>query len=333
MCSSIIPSFGAMAGAVAQGIIWGSMALGVYITFKILDFADMTVDGSFALGGCICALLIYNNVNPMVAALAATLCGSLAGMITGLLTTKLEIPGILSGILMMLALYSINLHIIGGANLAVGTAAVTGEGVKEHFTAMNYLIHWFDLKTKFPYDYQTVSGLITGVVFVAAIIAILYWFFGTEAGCAIRSTGDNKNMSRAQGINTDSTQILALMIANALVALSGALVTQQQRVGDVQMGIGAIVIGLASIIIGEVIFGNHFGFWWSLLAVVLGSVVYRIIIAIVLQLGMKTTDLKLLSASIVAFALAVPVIKQKVSQKRKKIVSTTSQTLKNQNDK
>lgn len=304
----LVPFSGAMLGAVSQGVLWGIMALGVYITFKILDFADMTVDGSFALGGCVCALLIVRGVNPLLVVLVATVAGSIAGLVTGFLTTKFKIPGILAGILVQLALYSINLHVLGGPNQPL---------TRVHTTIMDWINKAFNLSEFFPYSATSVSSLITGIIFTGAAIAILYWFFGTELGSAIRSTGDNAAMSRAQGINTDSMQILALMIANALVAMSGSLVMQQQRFGDVSMGIGTIVIGLASIIIGEVIFGKRFGFWWSLLSVVFGSVIYRLIIALVLQLGMKTQDLKLLSAVVVAIALSVPVLKQKASRCKK----------------
>ena len=304
----LVPFSGAMLGAVSQGVLWGIMALGVYITFKFLDFADMTVDGSFALGGCVCALLIVRGVNPLLAVLVATVAGSIAGLVTGFLTTKFKIPGILAGILVQLALYSINLHVLGGPNQPL---------TRVHTTIMDWINKAFNLSEFFPYSATSVSSLITGIIFTGAAIAILYWFFGTELGSAIRSTGDNAAMSRAQGINTDSMQILALMIANALVAMSGSLVMQQQRFGDVSMGIGTIVIGLASIIIGEVIFGKRFGFWWSLLSVVFGSVIYRLIIALVLQLGMKTQDLKLLSAVVVAIALSVPVLKQKASRCKK----------------
>lgn len=304
----LVPFSGAMLGAVSQGVLWGIMALGVYITFKILDFADMTVDGSFALGGCVCALLIVRGLNPLLAVLVATIAGSIAGLVTGFLTTKFKIPGILAGILVQLALYSINLHVLGGPNQPL---------TRVHTTIMDWINKAFNLSEFFPYSATSVSSLITGIIFTGAAIAILYWFFGTELGSAIRSTGDNAAMSRAQGINTDSMQILALMIANALVAMSGSLVMQQQRFGDVSMGIGTIVIGLASIIIGEVIFGKRFGFWWSLLSVVFGSVIYRLIIALVLQLGMKTQDLKLLSAVVVAIALSVPVLKQKVARCKK----------------
>ena len=303
----IVPFSGAMLGAVSQGILWGIMALGVYITFKILDFADMTVDGSFALGGCTCALLIVSGVNPLIAVLVATVAGSIAGLLTGVLTTKLKIPGILAGILVQLALYSINLHVLGGPNQPLSRA---------NKTVVNWVNNTLNLGDVFPVSATSIASLIVGIIYTAVIIAILYWFFGTEIGSAIRATGDNGAMSRAQGINTDSMQILALMIANGLVALSGALVMQQQRFGDVSMGIGTIVIGLASIIIGEVIFGKRFGFWWSLLGVVFGSIIYRVIIAIVLQMGMKTQDLKLLSAVVVAVALSVPVLKQKYGKKK-----------------
>lgn len=302
----LVPFSGAMLGAVSQGILWGIMALGVYITFKILDFADMTVDGSFALGGCVCALLLVKGINPLFAVVVAAAAGSIAGLLTGFLTTKLKIPGILAGILVQLALYSINLHILGGPNQPLTRA---------NKTMMNWIGNVLHLGDVFPVSATSVSALICGIIFTFLIIAGLYWYFGTEVGCAIRSTGGNEYMSRAQGINTDFMKILALMLANALVALSGGLVMQQQRFGDVSMGIGTIVIGLASIIIGEVIFGKRFGFWWSLLSVVFGSIIYRVIIAIVLQLGMKTQDLKLLSAVVVAVALSVPVIKKNFKKK------------------
>ncbi|MCI7577203.1 MAG: ABC transporter permease [Spirochaetia bacterium] len=302
----LIPFSGAMLGAVSQGVLWGIMALGVYITFKILDFADMTVDGSFALGGCICALLIVSGFNPLLAIFVAAVAGSLAGLLTGVLTTKLKIPGILAGILVQLALYSINLHVLGGPNQPLSRA---------NKTIINWVNNALHLGDIFPVCATSLSALICGIIFTVLVILGLYWFFGTEIGCAVRATGGNEFMSRAQGINTDFMKILALMTANALVAMSGALVMQQQRFGDVSMGIGTIVIGLASIIIGEVIFGKRFGFWWCLLGVVLGSVIYRMIIAIVLQLGMKTQDLKLLSAVVVAVALSVPVIKKSFKKK------------------
>lgn len=298
---------GAMLGAVAQGVLWGVMALGVYITFKILNFADMTVDGSFATGGCVCALLIVNGADPLLSVCVAFVAGALAGLVTGILHTKLKIPGILSGILMMLALYSINLHILGKANQPL-------QRFPNNVTMMDKVNGFFHLSETFRDNANALSSLIVGIIFCAVLIAVLYWFFGTEIGSAIRATGDNENMSRAQGINTDLTKIIALMISNGLVAVSGALVMQQQRYGDVGMGIGTIVIGLASIIIGEVVFGQRFSFWYYLLSVLFGSVIYRVIIAFVLQLGMKTDDLKLLSAIVVAIALSVPVMKQKIEE-------------------
>ena len=305
------PFMASMFGAASQGILWGIMALGVYITFKILDFADMTVDGSFALGGCSCAILISGGMNPLLALLVAVFAGMIAGAITGLLHTKLSIPGILAGILMQLALYSINLRVLGGPNKPLA------RGDK---TIMTYISDAFGLAQKFRDMASTWTSLIAGLVFAVLVIAALYWFFGTEIGSAIRSTGNNAHMSRAQGINTDNMKLLALMISNGLVALSGGLVMQQQRFGDVSMGIGTIVIGLASIIIGEVFFGQRFSFWVQLLGVAVGSVIYRLIIALVLQLGMKTQDMKLFSAIIVALALSLPVLKKKFN-KRKNIVA------------
>ena len=287
----------AIQGAASQGVLWGIMALGLYITFKVLDFADLTVDGSFALGGAVSAVLLVNGWNPFLSLLIAFLAGGISGVVTGLLHTKLEIPGILAGILTMIALYSINIRIMGQANtplLGVDTIMVKLE-----------ILLGID---------RTMSSLITGIVFSVIIIMILYWFFGTELGSVIRATGNNERMVRAQGVNTDNMKIIGLMLSNALVALSGAMVAQSQGYGDVGMGTGTIVIGLASIIIGEVIFGVRFSFWYRLMSVVFGSIIYRIIIAVVLQLGLKSTDLKLLTAIIVALALALPVVKSKFKQ-------------------
>ena len=287
----------AIQGAASQGVLWGIMALGLYITFKVLDFADLTVDGSFALGGAVSAVLLVNGWNPFLSLLIAFLAGGISGVVTGLLHTKLEIPGILAGILTMIALYSINIRIMGQANtplLGVDTIMVKLE-----------ILLGID---------RTMSSLIVGVVLSVVIIMILYWFFGTELGSVIRATGNNERMVRAQGVNTDNMKIIGLMLSNALVALSGAMVAQSQGYGDVGMGTGTIVIGLASIIIGEVIFGARFSFWYRLMSVVFGSIIYRIIIAVVLQLGLKSTDLKLLTAIIVALALALPVVKSKFKQ-------------------
>jgi putative ABC transport system permease protein len=287
-----------MQGAVSQGVLWGIMTMGVFITFKVLDFADMTVDGSFALGGAVSAVLIVHGVSPLVSLLVALFAGGIAGVVTGLLHTKLKIPGILAGILSMIALYSINIRVMGQANTPL-------LGITTLMTQLESLLG----------VNRTVTSLIAGVFFSALIVATLYWFFGTEIGSAIRATGNNEKMIRALGVDTDKIKILGLIIANAMVALSGGLVAQSQGYADVQMGVGTIVIGLASIIIGEVFFGWCRSFGAKLLAVVFGSVVYRIIIAIVLQLGLKSTDLKLLTAVIVAIALSIPVLKQKYAKK------------------
>ncbi len=290
----------AIEGAASQGVLWGVMTLGVFITFRILDFADLTVDGSFALGGAVSAVLIVNGCNPFLALCVSFIAGGLSGIITGLLHTKLRIPGILAGILTMIGLYSINIRVMGKANIPL-------LGVDTLMTQLGNLVG-FD---------KTFSSLIIGILVSAFVIGLLYWFFGTELGSAIRATGDNEKMIRAQGVNTDTTKLLGLALSNGLVALSGGLVAQSQGYADVGMGTGTIVIGLASIIIGEVVFGKKCSFWVILTNLVLGSIIYRIIIAVVLQLGLKSTDLKLLTATIVALALAVPVIKDKMAQSKR----------------
>lgn len=288
----------AIQGAASQGIIWGIMTLGVYITFKVLDFPDLTVDGSFALGGAVSAILISNGMNPFITLLFAFLAGSLAGFVTGFLNTKLQIPGILAGILTMIALYSINIRVMGNRPNIPLLGMYTSLTIIQNMLSLN----------------KVLSDLLVGFIFSVIIIAIMYWFFGTEMGCAIRATGNNERMIRALGVDTNVMKIIGLMISNALVALSGALVTQSQGYADVGMGTGTIVIGLASVIIGEVIFGNRFSFWYKLASVVMGSIIYRIIIAIVLQLGLKASDLKLITAIIVAIALSVPVLNKKVTR-------------------
>lgn len=291
----------AIQGAISQGVLWGLMTLGVYITFKILDFPDMTVDGSFALGGAVSAIMIVKGINPWLALVPAMFAGVIAGAVTGLLHTKVKIPGILAGILSMIALYSINVRIMGKANIALlGESTILTTLGKIFNTSNNNL------------------SLIIGIIVSIIVIFILYWFFGTELGSTIRATGNNEYMVRALGANTDTMKIVGLMLSNALVALSGAFVAQSQGYADVGMGQGTIVIGLASIIIGEVIFGNRFNFAYKLVSVIGGSIIYRIIIAVVLQLGMESTDLKLLTAVIVAVALAIPVIKQNLTQKAKR---------------
>ena len=297
-----MPILSAMEGAVSQGILWGLMTLGVYFTFRILNVAEMTVDGSFATGGAITAVLICKGMNPVLTLIFVFITGTICGFVTGFMNTKLKINILLASILTQIALYSINIRIMGKAN-----TPLLGNP-----TMMSQLKSLFDGKIT-----TTTCSLIIGLVVIAIVIAICYWFFGTEYGSAIRATGSNENMVRAMGVNTDTTKIVGLMLSNGLVALSGAFVAQSQGYADVGMGTGTIVIGLASIIIGEVIFGSHFGFWYTLISVVFGSIVYRIVIAVVLQLGLKSTDLKLLTALIVAISLSVPVFKSKIDKRRR----------------
>lgn len=284
-------------GAAAQGLIWGLMAIGVYITFRILDVADLTVDGSIATGGAAAVMLIRAGMNPWLALLYAFVCGMLAGFVTGMFHTKCGIPAILSGILTQLALYSINLRIMDSkANQAVGV---------DKYPLM--------VSQRFVRDLSLKNPLPVLLLFTFAVIALLYWFFGTERGCAIRATGANQNMARAQGINTNANVVFGLMLSNGLVALSGALLAQFQGAADVNMGRGAIVIGLAAVIIGEVIFGKLFtNFGLKLLAVSIGAVIYYFVLQIVLQLGLNTNDLKLITALIVALFLAIPYWKGKM---------------------
>ncbi len=292
----------AVQGAVSQGVLWGIMTLGVFLTFRILDIADLTVDGSFATGGAVCAVLLTNGMNPFLTLLFAFLLGIVTGLVTGLMNTKLKIHVLLASILTQIALYSVNIRIMGSkANIPLlGTE-----------TAMKKIAKLFGGSMT-----VTTSSMILGFVAIAILVAVLYWFLGTEIGSSLRATGNNEKMVRALGVNTDTMKILGLGLSNGLVALSGAMVAQSQGYADVQMGTGTIVIGLASIIIGEVIFGKRFGLWYTLIAVVLGSILYRIVIAIVLQLGLKSTDLKLLTALVVAVALSVPVMKQKFFKKK-----------------
>jgi len=280
-------------GAVDQGLIWGFLALGVYITFRLLDIADLTVDGSFTTGGAVCAICIINDMHPLLAILIAIVAGFIAGAITGILHTKCKIPAILAGILTQIGLYSINLRIMGGrANLPL--------------TGYNTLFQ--DLSISLNVNRYYVA-LAIALIFTILFIAILYWFFGTEMGCAIRATGNNEQMARSLGISTDNMKLLGLMISNGLVGLSGALYTLYGQAIDVRAGTGAIVIALASIVIGEVLFsGKKTGFAIRLASVVIGSIIYRIVVAVVLQLGLNTDDLKLLTAIIVAVALSVPTL-------------------------
>lgn len=295
----------ALPGNVAQGIIWGIMALGVYITFRILDFADLTVDGSLATGGAVAGMLIRGGMNPALALVFAFLAGMAAGFVTGILHTAFGIPGILASILTQIGLYSINLGIMGKSNQAINVLQyklvaslryVTGEGSA-----------FFFLK------------LILGAV---ALIAIIYWFFGTELGASIRATGCNPQMASAQGINTSFNKVLALMISNGLVGLCGGIYAQYQGAADVNMGRGAIVIGLAAVIISEVIFGKlcagkKIAFALTLAAIFFGAIIYYIVIAFVLWLKMPSDYMKLFSAVVVACFLAVPYMKEKYFKKRR----------------
>ena len=288
-------------GAVSQGVLWGIMVLGVYITYKILNIADLTVDGSFALGGCVSAILISTfGWNPLLALIVATLSGVLAGAVTGFLHTVFEIPAILAGILTQIALWSINLRIMGG---------------KANIPLLNYQTIFTWLMDKTGLSPQQV-GVILGVIIAVLVIILLYWFFGTELGAALRATGDNEDMIRALGVDIRWTKVLALMVSNGLVALSGGLVSQSQKTATIDKGAGAIVIGLASIVIGGVLMGKLRSFGSKLTSTIVGTIVYFLITAIVLRLGMKANDMKLLSAIIVALALFIPVASQKWAAKR-----------------
>lgn len=283
-------------GAVAQGVLWGIMVLGVYITFRLMDIADLTVDGSFALGGCVCAVLVVDKqVDPLAALFAATVAGLLAGAVTGILHTIFEIPAILAGILTQISLWSINLRIMGGkSNIPLHKAD----------TLISKFVNLSGLT-------QSQASLSIGILVAVFVILVLYWFFGTEIGSAMRATGNNEDMVRALGVNTKMTKLLALMVSNGLVGLSGALVCQSQKYGDIGMGTGAIVIGLAAIVIGEVLMGWLRPFYWKLTAAVVGAVIYFAIRAIVLRLGLAANDMKILSAVIVALALSFPVVLSK----------------------
>ena len=274
-------------GALAQGLIWGIMAIGVAITYKILDYADLTVDNSLCTGGATSAVLILMGMHPLLSLVFAVFAGMLAGLVTGFLHTRLRIPAILAGILTQLGLYSINLRIMGKSSVALLRQPV--------------VISLGNIP----------MALLIGVLVAAAVVAVMYWFFGTELGCAIRATGNNRKMVRAQGVNTDTMKIIGLVLSNGLVGLAGGLLAQYQGSANINMGRGAIVIGLASVIIGEVIFGARFNFAYQLGSIVAGSVIYQIVIAFVLQLGLSTEDLKLFSAVTVALALSVPALQKK----------------------
>lgn len=290
----------ALPGAAAQGLVWGIMAIGVYLTYRILDIADLTVDGTMCTGGAVCIMLMLSGCNVWIALLAATVAGILAGLVTGLLHTFMGIPAILAGILTQLSLYSVNLKILGKANQAINVDKY------DLLVSLRYI-------KNVPFWQNTI--LIVAVLTIV-LIAILYWFFGTELGCSLRATGCNPNMSRAQGINTARNKVIGLMLSNGLVALSSALLAQYQGFADVNMGRGAIVIGLAAVIIGEAIFGRIFrNFALRLLSVALGSILYYLVLQTVIWMGIDTDLLKLLSAAVVAIFLAIPYWKGKYFSK------------------
>ena len=281
---------------VAQGLLWAVLAIGLFITFRILDIADLSIEGTYPLGGAIAVMTITGGGSPLLAVIFAFFGGCIAGAVTGFLHTKLKIPALLAGILTMIGLYSINLRIMGRA-----TTTILGEETVNSF---------------FENNMSKVSAtLIVGLLATLVVWFFCYIFFGTELGAAIRATGDNPQMIRAQGINTDVTIMLGLIISNGFVGVTGALLSQSNGYADVNMGTGVLVTGLASIIIGEVLFGTRSFKNW-LISVVLGSIVYRAVVAFVLWLGMNPNDLKLLTAVIVAVALALPLIKSKMQKLR-----------------
>lgn len=290
-----------MPSAIAQGLIWGIMAIGIYVTYKILDIADLTVDGSLCTGGATCVILLVNGCPMWLALICSIFVGMLAGLITGILITKLKIPAILAGILTQLALYSINLHIMG-----FGTTSFSKSNLPISVDKYSLLV-----SSRYVRELSLRNPIIITILFVIIVIAILYWFFGTELGCSIRATGANQFMARSQGINTDKTKVIGLVISNSLVALSGALLSQYQGFADINMGRGAIVIGLAAVIIGEQIFDKVFkNFALKLFACVLGAIIYYLVIQFVLKLGLSTDDLKMLTAIVVAIFLAIPNLKK-----------------------
>ncbi len=307
-------------GAFGQGLAWGLMAIGVYLTYKILDLADLTVDGSLATGGAVCAVLITLGWNPWLALLMAVLAGMLAGLVTGLLHTACGIPAILAGILTQLALYSLNLRIMALGDLVkLGDAAAKTKAT----LALNVDRNDLMVSSRYVRELAVRNPLLLMTVIVVVVIGLMYWFFGTELGCSIRATGANQNMSRAQGINTDKNKVLGLVVSNGLVAMSGGLLAQYSGSATIDMGRGAIVIGLAAVIIGEVLLDKLFhNFALKLLSSVIGAIIYYVVITLVLRMGLEATDLKILTATVVAIFLSVPYWKEKYFNKTKKEVKT-----------
>ncbi|MDO5388128.1 MAG: ABC transporter permease [Clostridia bacterium] len=289
---------GFLVGAIAQGLLWAVMAIGVYITYRILDIADLTAEGCFTLGAGITCKLITSGLDPFVSTFFALIGGLLAGLVTGLLHTKLKIPALLAGILTMTGLWSVNLRVMGKSNIPL---------LKE--TSIITILENTGLT-------KNNAAIVSGLVLTVVVILFLWWFFSTEIGYALRATGNNKHMIRANGVNTDNATILGIMIGNGLIALSASLVAQFNSFSDIQMGVGTIVIGLASVIIGEVVFGNR-TILRSLIAVALGSVLYRIIIAVVLKLGLRSDDMKLISSILLAVALCFPTVRNAVTKNLK----------------
>ena len=292
----MISLINALPGAVAQGLIWGVMAIGVYLTFRILDIADLTVDGSLGTGGAVCIMMMLTGHNVWISMACAFLAGMMAGLVTGIFNTFMGIPAILAGILTQLGLYSINLKVMGKANQAINV------------DKYQLLVSLRFIRGVAFYR----NTILIVAVAILLLVVLLYWFFGTELGCSLRATGCNEKMARAQGINTDFARVLGLMLSNGLVALSGALLSQYQGFADINMGRGAIVIGLAAVIIGEAVFGRVFqNFGFRLVGVALGSIIYYLVLQLVIWMGIDTDLLKLLSAVVVAVFLAIPTWKSR----------------------
>ncbi|MCC2165609.1 ABC transporter permease [Brotaphodocola catenula] len=292
----MISLINALPGAVAQGLIWGVMAIGVYLTFRILDIADLTVDGSLGTGGAVCIMMMLTGHNVWISMACAFLAGMMAGLVTGIFNTFMGIPAILAGILTQLGLYSINLKVMGKANQAINV------------DKYQLLVSLRFIRGVAFYR----NTILIVAVAILLLVVLLYWFFGTELGCSLRATGCNEKMARAQGINTDFARVLGLMLSNGLVALSGALLSQYQGFADINMGRGAIVIGLAAVIIGEAVFGRVFhNFAFRLVGVALGSIIYYLVLQLVIWMGIDTDLLKLLSAVVVAVFLAIPTWKSR----------------------